>query len=73
MYGEFRKLKSSCFSPKCQFSPSGQSLIQPFLEPFENNLGQKKLNQMAILARVRAHFRPGTKPALANWTVLALI
>ena len=24
----------------CQFSPAGQSLIQPLLEPFEHNLGQ---------------------------------
>ena len=35
------KLKRSVSAPKCQFSPAGQSLIQPFLEPFEHNLGQK--------------------------------
>ena len=67
------KLKRSVSAPKCQFSPAGQSLIQPFLKPFEHNLGQKKLNQKAIPAHGRAHFSPGTKSALANWTVLALI
>ena len=35
------KLKRSVSAPKCQFSPAGQSLIQPFLEPFEHNLGKK--------------------------------
>ena len=35
------KLKRSVSAPKCQFSPAGHSLIQPFLEPFEHNLGQK--------------------------------
>ena len=35
------KFERSVLAPKCQFSPAGQSLIQPFLEPFEHNLGQK--------------------------------
>ena len=35
------KLKRSVSAPKFQFSPAGQSLVQPFLEPFEPNLGQK--------------------------------
>ena len=35
------KLKRSVSAPKCQFTPEGQSLIQPFLEPLEHNLGQK--------------------------------
>ena len=35
------KLKRSVSASKCQFSPAGQSLVQPFLEPFEHNLGQK--------------------------------
>ena len=35
------KIKRSVSAPKCQFSPAGQSLIQPFLEPFEHNLGKK--------------------------------
>ena len=35
------KLKRSVSTPKCQFSPAGQSLNQPFLEPFDHNLGQK--------------------------------
>ena len=29
------------FELTCQFSPAGQSPIQPFLGPFEHNLGQK--------------------------------
>ena len=33
----------------------------------------KKLYQKAIPAHGRAHFSPGTKSVLANWTVLALI
>ena len=36
------KLKRSVSAPNCQFSPAGQSLIQPFLERFEHNLGQSK-------------------------------
>ena len=35
------KLKRSVSAPKCQFSPAGRSLIQPFLEPFEHSLGPK--------------------------------
>ena len=35
------KLKRSVSPPKCQFNHAGQSLIQPFLKPFEHNLGQK--------------------------------
>ena len=35
------KLKRSVSAPKYQFSPAGQTLIKPFLEPFEHNLGQK--------------------------------
>ena len=33
----------------------------------------KKLNQKAIAAHGRAHFNPGNKSALANWTALAMI
>ena len=67
------KLKRSVSVPTCQFSSAGQSLIQPFLKPFEHNLGQKSSYQKAIPAHGRAHFSPRTKSALANWTVLALI
>ena len=35
------QLKRSVSVPKCQFSPAGQSLIPPFLEQFEHNLGQE--------------------------------
>ena len=44
------KLKRSASAPKCQFSPAGQSLIQPFLKPFEHNLGQKSLTVGPISA-----------------------
>ena len=33
------KIKKICSAPKCQFSPAGQSMIQPFLEPFEYKMG----------------------------------
>ena len=61
------KWKRSVSAPKCQFSPAGQSLIQPFLEPFEHNEGQK--------SSVKRLFQPKIGPisALANWTVLALV
>ena len=43
------KVKRSVSAPKCQFSPAGQSLIQPLLESFEHvQLKQKQLNQKAI-------------------------
>ena len=32
------KIEKICFSQKCQFSPAGQSLIQPFLESFQRNI-----------------------------------
>ena len=52
------KIKRSVSAPKCQFSPAGQSLIQPLLEPFEHNLWPKKVNQKAIPAHAGAHFSP---------------
>ena len=67
------KIKRSVSAPKCQFSPAGQSLIQPLLEPFEHNLWPKKLNQKAIPAHAGPISALGTKSALGNWTVLALI
>ena len=51
-------LKITVATQKCKFSPAGQSLIQPFMESFEHNLGQKILNQKAILAHAGAHFSP---------------
>ena len=33
----------------------------------------EQLHQKAISAQGRAHLSPGTKSALANWTVLTLI
>ena len=58
-----------------------QVSIQPFRPKSDSALPgaiweqfrPKKLNQKAILARARAHVSPGTKSALANLTVLALI
>lgn len=37
-------------------NPAGKSVIHPLLEPFEHNLGQKKLNQKAIPAQAGAYF-----------------
>ena len=47
---------------KCQFSSAGQSLIQPFREPFEHNLSQN--------SSIKRLFQPTVGPisALANWT-----
>ena len=46
------KLKRSVSAPKCQFSPAGQSLIQPFLEPFQRNLGRKSYIKRLFQPRV---------------------
>ena len=51
------KLERSVSAPKCQFSPAGQSLIQPFLEPFEHSLGQK--------SSIKRLFQPTVGPILA--------
>ena len=68
------KLKRSVSAPKCQYSPAGQSLIPSALPgAISAQFRPKKLNQKAIPAHARIHFSPGTKSALANWTVLALI
>ena len=56
------KLKRSVSAPKCQFSPAGQTLIQPLLEPFEHNLSQN--------CPIKSLFQPGSKSALGNQTVL---
>ena len=62
------------FSPKVSIQPVGQSLIQPLLlGAIRAQFRLKKLYQKAIPAHGRAHFSPGSKSALANWTVLALI
>ena len=67
------KFKRSVSAPKCQFSPAGQSLIQPLLEPFEHNLSQN--------CPIKSLFQPWlgfisallSKSALGNRTVFTLI
>ena len=51
------KLERYVSAPKCQFSPAGQSLIRPFLEPFEYNLGQQ--------SSIKRLFQPTVGPILA--------
>ena len=51
------KLERFVSALKCQFSPAGQNLIQPFLEPFEHNLGQK--------SSIKRLFQPTVGPILA--------
>ena len=46
------KLRGSVSAPKCQFSPAGQSPVQPFLEPFERNLGHKSYIKRLFQHRV---------------------
>ena len=63
------KLKRSVLALKCKLTPAGQSLIQPFLEPFEHNLGQKSSIRRQFQPTLRPISALGTKSALANWTV----
>ena len=60
-------------APKCQFSPAGQSLIQPLLEPFKHNLSQNSPIKMLFQPTVGPISALTSKSALSNWTVLALI
>ena len=52
---------------------SGQSVNSALPGAIGAQFRPKKLTQKAIPAHGRAHVSPGTKSALANWTVLALI
>ena len=57
------------FSP----NPAGQSLIQPLLEPFEHHLSQNSPVKRLFQLKMRPISALGSKSALGNWTVLALI
>jgi len=67
------KTKKICFSPKVSIQPCRPKSDSAFLGAIGAQFRPKKLYQKAITAHGRAHFSPGTKSALANWTVLALI
>ena len=67
------KSKRSASVLKCRFSSEAQSLIQPFLEPCEHNLGQKSSIKRLFQPTLGPISAVGTKSALNNWTVLALI
>ena len=62
------KIKKICFSPKVSIqlcrAKSDSALPGTIWAQFK----PKQLNQKAIPAHSRAHFSPGTKSALANWT-----
>ena len=64
------KIQRSVSAPKCQFSPAGQNLIQPLLEPFEHNLNQNNPIKSLFQARISAL---GSRSALGNRTVFTLI
>ena len=67
------KIKKICFSPNVSIQPCRPKSDSALHEAIGAQFRPKKLNQKAIPAHGRAYFRPGTKSALANWTVLALI
>ena len=59
------KTKSSVSAPKC--------LIQPLLESFEHNLSQAAQSKGLFQPTLGPISALGSKSALGNWTVLALI
>ena len=61
------------FQPQVSIQPFRPKSASALPGSIRAQFSPQKLNQKAILARARAHFNPGTKKALANWTVLALI
>ena len=66
-------IKKICFSPKVSIQPCRPKSDSALLGAIWAQFRPKKLYQKAIPTHGRAHFSPGTKSALANWTVLALI
>ena len=67
------EIEKICFSPKVSIQPCWPKSYSALPGAVWAQSGPKKLHQKAIPAQGRAHFSPGTKPALANRTVLALI
>ena len=67
------KIEKICFSPKVSIQPCWLKSDSALPGAISVQSGPKKLHQKAIPAQGRAHFSPGTKSALANWTVLTLI
>ena len=66
-------MKKICFSPKVSIQPCRPKSDSALLGAIWAQWRPKKPGQKAIPAQDRAHFSPGTKSALANWTVLALV
>ena len=67
------KIDKICFSPKVSIQPCWPKYDSALPGAISAQSGPKKLHQKAISAQGRAHFSPGTKSALANWTVVTLI
>ena len=61
------------FSPKVSIQPCWPKYDSALPGAIWEQSGPKKPHQMAIPVHGRAQFSPGTKSALANWTVLALM
>ena len=70
--GTTMKIKKICFSSKVSIQPCRPKSDSALPGAIWAQFRPKKLNQKAIPAHGRAHFSPGTKSALDNWTVLAL-
>ena len=70
--GTTLKIKKICFSSKVSIQPCRPKSDSALPGAIWAQFRPKKLNQKAIPAHGRAHFSPGTKSALDNWTVLAL-
>ena len=66
------KLKRSVSAPKCKFSPAGQSLIQPLLEPFEHNLGQNSSIKRLFQPTLVPISSRGSKSALGSQILIGL-
>ena len=67
------KIKKIGFSAKVSIQPCRPKPDLALPGAIGAQFSSKKLNQKAIPDHSRAHFSPGTKSDLANWTVLALI
>ena len=67
------KIEKICFSPKVSIQPCRPKSDSALPVAIWAQFRLKKLYQKAIPTHGRAHFSPGTKSALANWTVVALI
>ena len=65
MYIPALKIKKVSFSPKVSIQPCRPKSVQPFLEPFEHNLGPKSSNKRLLQPTLGPISALGTKAALA--------